>query len=131
MKKDIEIPKSEGVFIAIVLEYNEEFEFDDWNAYLINDLDTDLEMVFVVTEGYDTEKRTSKMRHAMPIVPKKSYAKIELMMEDVFKLNNKFSVSYFAESKLYDKKFIFNKNTINKKALRDIPHMEAKGVLMK
>jgi hypothetical protein len=131
MKKDIEIPKSEGVYIAIVLEYNKEFEFDDWNAYLINDLDTDLEMVFVVTEGYDTERRTSKMRHAMPVNPKKSYAKIELMMEDVFKLNNKFSLSYFAESKLYDKKFIFNKNTINKKALRDIPHMESKGVLMK
>jgi hypothetical protein len=53
------------------------------------------------------------------------------MMEDVFQLNNKFSVSYFSESKLYDKKFIFGKNTINKKALRDIPHMESKGVLMK
>jgi len=131
MKKDIEIPKSEGVYIAIVLEYNTEFEFDDWNAYLVNDLDTDLEMVFVVTEGYDTDRRTSKMRHAIPVIPKKSYAKIELMMEDVFELNNKFSVSYFAEAKLYDKKFIFSKNTINKKALRDIPHMESKGVLMK
>lgn len=131
MKKDIEIPKSEGVYIAIVLEYNTEFEFDDWNAYLINDLDTDLEMVFVVTEGYDTERRTSKMRHAMPIIYKKSFAKIELMMEDVFALNNKFSVSYFAEAKLYDKKYIFRENTINKKALRDIPHMELKGVLMK
>lgn len=131
MRKDIEIPKSEGVYIAIVLEYNPEYEFDDWNAYLINDLNTDLEMVFVVTEGYDTERRTSKMRHAMPIIPKQSYAKIELMMEDVFELNNKFSVSYFAEGKLYDKKYIFTKNSINKKALREIPHMEFKGVLMK
>ena len=131
MRKDIEIPVSEGVYVAIVLEYNPEYEFDDWNAYLINDLATDLEMVFVVTEGYSVDKRTSKMRHAMPVIPQKSYAKIELMMEDVFVLNNSFTISYFAEGKLYDKKVIFRKNTINKNALRDIPHMEYKGVLMK
>ncbi len=131
MRKDIEIPVSKGVYIAVVLEYNPEYEFDDWNAYLINDLETDLEMVFVVTEGYSEDKRTTKMRHAMPVIPKQSYAKIELMMEDVFSLNNSFSISYFAEAKLYDKKVVFRKNTINKKALRDIPHMEYKGVLLK
>jgi len=53
MKKDIEIPVVENVYVAVVKEWNEEFLARDWNSYIINDRDTAIEMVLVVTKGYD------------------------------------------------------------------------------
>ncbi len=40
MKKDIEIPKVENLFLAISQEYNEAFKSNDHYAYLINKKDT-------------------------------------------------------------------------------------------
>ena len=48
MKKDIFIPKVEGVYIAIVNEYNDVYKTQDWNAYIINDKDVDLDTVIIV-----------------------------------------------------------------------------------
>lgn len=131
MKNDIEIPKVEGVYIAIVNEYNTIYKTQDWNAYIINDKDVDLEMILIVTSGYSEEKITSTFRKKLDTLPKKSYAKIELLQEELFALNNTFKVSFFEGSKLFDKTFLFRKNTINLKALQPIPLMDAKGVLVK
>lgn len=131
MKKDITIPKVENVYIAVVNEYNDIYKTQDWNAYIINNKDVDLEMVLIVTSGYSEEKTTSIFRKKLDILPKKSYAKIELMQEDLFALNNTFKVSFFEGNTMYDKTFLFRKNTINLKALQPIPLMDVKGVLVK
>ncbi|WP_420570994.1 hypothetical protein [Kordia sp.] len=131
MKKDIEIPEVEGVYMAVVQEYNEIYKTDDWNAYIINEKEVDLEMVLVVSRGYDAERETSIMRHKLEKLPAKSYAKAEWMQEDVFELNNEFRVTFFEGGKMYDKKFLFRKNTINKNAFREIPLMNTKGILVK
>ena len=131
MKKDIEIPKVEGVYIAVVYEYNDIYKTNDWNAYIINDKDVDLEIVLIVTSGYNDEKITSTFRKKLDILPKKSYAKIELMQEALFALNNTFKVSFFEGNKMFDKTYVFRKNTINLKALQPIPLMDVKGVLVK
>lgn len=130
MKKDIEIPVVENVYIAIVKEWNEEFGGHDWNSYIINDRDTPIEMVFVVTKGYDTERKTSLLRHGIGKVEAKSSAKIEMIQEELFVMNNEFAVTFFAEAKLYDKKYLFRKNTINENAFRDLPVMKQRGVLV-
>ena len=66
MKKDIELPKVEGVSMAIVHEPDEDGEMS-WSAYLINARDVTLENVLVSSTGYgeiDGEHRaTSEMRH--------------------------------------------------------------------
>ena len=131
MKKDIEIPKVENVYIAIVNEYNDIYKSQDWNAYIINDKDVDLDMVIIVTGGYSEKKTTSTFRKKLDVLPKKSYAKIELMHEDLFALNNTFKVSFFEGNTMFDKTYLFRKNTINLKALQPLPLMEAKGVLVK
>lgn len=131
MKKDIEIPKVENVYVAVVREYNDTYKTDDWNAYIINDKDVTLEMLLIMTRGYDEKRATSTMRHKLEKLPPKSYAKIELMQEDVLALNNEFIVTYFEDNKMYDKSFVFRKNTINEKALQPIPLMEVRGVLVK
>lgn len=131
MKKDILIPKVEDVYIAIVNEYNDIYKTQDWNAYIINNKEVDLEMVLIVTSGYSEEKITSTFRKKIDKLPKKSYAKIELIQEELFALNNMFKVSFFEGNTMFDKTYLFRKNTINLQALQSIPLMEAKGVLVK
>lgn len=131
MKKDIEIPKVEDVYLAVVNEYNDIYKTQDWNAYIINDKDVDLEMILIVTSGFSEDKMTSIFRKKLDKLPKKSYAKIELMQEELFALNNQFKVSFFEGNTMFDKTYTFRKNTINLKALQEIPLMKAKGVLVK
>ena len=131
MKKDIHIPKVEDVYIAVVNEYNDVYKTRDWNAYIINDKDVDLDLVIIVTSGYSENKTTSVFRKKLDTLPKKSYAKIELMQEELFALNNTFKVSFFEGNTMFDKKYTFRKNTINLKALQSVPLMDAKGVLVK
>lgn len=130
MKKDIEIPKVEGVYVAVVTEFNDIYKTQDWNAYIINDKDVDLEVVLIVTSGYFDKKMTSIFRKKLDVLPKKSYAKIELMQEDLFALNNEFKVTFFEGNTMFEKTFLFKENTINDKALTTIPLMDAKGVLI-
>ena len=131
MKKDIQIPKVEDVYIAIVNEYNDIYKTQDWNAYIINDKEIDLEMVLILTSGYTEEKITSTFRKKIDTLPKKSYAKIELIQEELFALNNTFKVSFFEGNSMFDKTYLFRKNTINLKALQSVPLMSAKGVLVR
>ena len=131
MKKDIQIPKVKDVYIAIVKEFNDTHKTEDWNVYIINDKNVDLEMVIIVTKGYNATKITSTFRKRIDILPRKSYAKIEMIQEGLFALNNEFKVSFFVENKMFDKTYLFRKNTINEKALQSIPLIESRGVLVK
>ncbi|WP_370477560.1 hypothetical protein [Tamlana flava] len=131
MKKDIEIPKVEDLYVAVVNEYNEVYKTQDWNAYIINDKDVDLEMVLIVTSGYSETKKTATFRKKIDVLPKKSFAKIELMVEELFALNNSFKVSFFEGNQMFDKTYLFRKNTINLRALQPVPLMDVKGVLVK
>ena len=131
MKKDITIPEVKNVYVAVVNEFNEVYKTQDWNAYIINDKDVDLDVVLIVTNGFSEDKITSTFRKKLDKLPKKSYTKIELMQEDLFALNNQFKVTYFEGNRMFDKRYTFRKNTINLKALQSIPLMRAKGVLVK
>ncbi len=133
MKKDIQIPEVTEVFMAIVKEYNDIFQCEDWNAYIINNKDVDLEMVLVVSKGYDEEKltETSLLRHKIEKLPAKSFAKVELMQEEVLKLSNFFNVTFFVENAMFDKKYLFEKGTIKEASLRMIPLLNKRGILVK
>ncbi|WP_372917291.1 hypothetical protein [Salegentibacter sp.] len=131
MKKDIDIPEVKGVYLAAVKQFNKDFRAEEWNAYLINDRDDALEMVLIVSRGYSDKDQTSVMRHKIEKLPSKSFAKVEFLQEEVLALNNEFQVTFFAENKMFEKKFIFRKNTINEKALRELPLIPEKGILLK
>ena len=53
------------------------------------------------------------------------------MQEELFALNNTFKVSFFEGNTMFDKTYLFRKNTINLKALQTLPLMQVKGVLVK
>ena len=129
MKKDIHIPEVKDVYIAVVREYNETYKVFDWNAYIINNKSVCLDMVIIVTKGYSKDKITTTFRKKIDALPAKSFAKIEMIQEDVLSMNNVFNVSFFEDNKIYEKRFEFQKNTISESFLDDIPLMRLKGVL--
>lgn len=119
------------MYVAAVKEFNEEFRADEWNIYLINDSDTDLEMVLIVSRGYDKKRETSVMRHKIEKLPSRNFAKIEFIQDEVLALNNEFRISYFLDSRMYDKKFTFAVNSIKDSALEEIPLIPKNGILAK
>lgn len=130
MKKDIKIPQVVDVLMAIVHEYNDEFKCFDWNAYLINQQENSLEMVMIVAKGFEEEKSTAVMRKTIEHLPSKSFALIEMIPEEVLQLNNEFQVSFFSNNKLYDKTYLFAKNTVSVKNIEMIPVLNKKGIVV-
>lgn len=131
MKKDIQIPEVTDVEIAVAYEYNDIYNTNDWNVYIINNKNIDLEMVVIVSQGFSEKKTTSLMRKKLDILPANSYAKIEFMQPELFALNNRFQVTFFADNKLFDKTFLFEQNTVKEGALRMIPELKKRGILAK
>lgn len=129
MKKDIEIPIVKDVHVAIVHEWNTDMLNKNWNAYLINNRNSSIEMAIVVSKGYNETQKTATMRHGLGTIEAKSFKKIEPLQEEIFVLNNEFFLTFFADNKLYEKKFMFKKNTINQKNLTPVLLIDKEGVL--
>jgi hypothetical protein len=130
MRKDIDIPQVKNLSMAIVSQYNEEFQCEDWYAYLINTSDKNLDLVLIVSKGFneDIGKETSLMRHKIESLPAHSAAKVELLQEDLLdKMDNLFNVTYFCESKMYDKQFEFKRGSVNKDSLNTISEVGHPG----
>ncbi|WP_299014969.1 hypothetical protein [uncultured Polaribacter sp.] len=131
MKKDIKIPEVTNVEMAIVYEFNDIYNTNDWNVYLINNKNVDLEMVVIVSQGFSDTKTTSLLRKKVEKLPANSFAKIELIQPELFALNNRFQVTFFEENTLYEKTFLFKENTVKEGALRTIDAIKKRGVLAK
>jgi len=133
MRKDIHPPKVEGIAMAVVRESDEEGE-DGWHVYLINRTDQTIENVLIRSRGYgelDGEPRkTSEMRHFLDTLAPKSWARVELIVEDVFALSNQYWLSYYVGAKLFDKKYIFLAGSIEESNFTTIPLMDKRGVMI-
>ncbi len=99
MKKDIQIPEVTEVEMAVVYEYNDLYKTDDWNVYIVNNKKIALEMMVIVSQGFSETKTTSLIRKKLDVLPANSFAKIEFIQPELFKLNNRFQVTFF-EGKL-------------------------------
>ena len=131
MKKDIIIPEVSGIEMAIVYEYNNIYDTNDWNVYLVNNSDARLEMVVIVSKGYGSKKISSVMRKKIDVLDAHSFAKVEWMQPELFKITNLFQVTFFINNRLYDKAFTFKENTIKEGGLRMIPEIKKRGILAK
>ena len=135
MKADITIPEVENVFLAAIPEWSDDFMEKVWNVYLVNDSDFNLDGVMVVSKAFGTldgeMKKTALLRHAFVQVPSVSVVKVEMIEKSVLALNNEFMVTYFIGNTLYDKKFIFRKNTINEETTEEVPILFVEGVIVR
>tara|TARA_B110001454_G_scaffold216115_1_gene238801 strand:- start:221 stop:616 length:396 start_codon:yes stop_codon:yes gene_type:complete len=131
MKKDIQIPEVTDVEMAVVYEFNDLYQTDDWNVYIINNKNIDLEMMVIVSQGFSETKTTSLIRKKLDKLPANSFAKIEFIQPELFKLNNRFQVTFFEGNTLYEKTFIFKENTVKEGALRMIKEIKKRGIIAK
>ena len=131
MKKDIQVPEVTDVEMAVVYEFNDLYQTDDWNVYIINNKNVDLEMMVIVSQGFSETKTTSLIRKKLDKLPANSFAKIEFIQPALFKLNNRFQVTFFEGNTLYEKTFIFKENTIKEGALRMIKEIKKRGIIAK
>jgi hypothetical protein len=135
MQKDIKIPEVKNVFMAAVKEWSDDFLADIWNVYLVNDSDEDLHDIMVVSKAFGTlngeMRKTSLMRHALVEMPAVSAVKIEMIEDSVRALNNEFMLTFFVGNTLYDKKYTFIANSINEKAVEEVPHLWKPGVIIR
>lgn len=129
MKKDIEIPIVKAVYIALIQEWNDDFLEMTWNAYLINDGSLPIELVFVVSKGYDGDLKTATMRHRMEALGAKSYQKLEFVQKEILDLTNEFYVTYYLHGQLHEKRFVFEKGSVSEANLTQIPLFETIGIL--
>lgn len=134
MKKDITVPEVKNVHVAVVKQTNKQGE-QEWNAYIINNQNQMIEGVMITSKGYEVEgnqkiTRTSVLRHVIGNVPAKTAAKIELVNEQVFAINNEYWVTFFENNQLMEKKYTFMAHVICDELLEDLPVMSDKGVLI-
>ncbi len=134
MKKDINIPVVQGIYIAAVLEFNNKQE-GSWVIYLINDLEVMIEGVMITSKGHEDMEgkvlRTASMRHRIGNLPFKTAVKVEMIDSQVFEIFNEYWVTFFQENKVMEKKFTFGPHTIDKEFLEELPVMNQKGVIIK
>lgn len=132
MKKDIEIPPVENVTLAIAREKNIIQQYE-WKVYLINNNPFAIENTLVASKGYGEKngetQRTSTLRHFLETVPAQSTAVVEAIDPSVFHLNNEYWVSYYVDTTIYDKKFVFVPDTICDANITLIKELQLEGVL--
>ncbi len=133
MKKDIKIPKVEGIAVAVVHELNEK-NVEVWNAYLINQKPELIEGVLVSTRGYGLKEgekvKTSVLRHFLDEIPANNYKKIEIITDELITVSNEFWVSFYLNKKMYDKKYVFLAGSISTDHFVDLPVIGKRGVMI-
>jgi len=133
MKKDLPVNIVEGISIAVVLEHDTPSE-KSWNVYLVNEKDVLLQNVFVSSKGYGLkdgkEVKTTTLRHFLGDVEAGKAVKIEAIDIQVFGLTNEYWLSYYINSTIYDKKYIFLPESIVDENLTRVPLVDRPGIVI-
>ncbi|MBF0694528.1 MAG: hypothetical protein IR153_05680 [Flavobacterium sp.] len=135
MRKDIEIPEVENVFMAAVQEWSDDFMANVWVVYLVNDSDFRLDGVMAVSKAFGTidgeMRKTSLLRHAFQEIQPVTAVKVEMIEDSVLALNNEFMVTFFIDNKLYDRKYIFKANSFTAENIEEVPLLFKDGILIR
>jgi len=132
MKKDIEIPEVKNVTLAVVREKNI-LNQDEWKVFIINKNTHPIENTLVASQGYGEkegeQQRTSTLRHFLETVPAEGFAMVEPIDPSLFHLNNEYWVSYYVDTQIYDRRFVFVPESICEENLTFIKELAMEGVL--
>lgn len=133
MLKDIKQESYEGVAVAVVHELNDETEMV-WNVYAINYTQHQMHGVLVSSKGYGIidgeEKKTSALRHFLDEIPALSYVKIEPIQAELFLISNEYWMSYYIQDKIYERKYVFEPNSIIEEKLETVSLLNKPGILL-
>lgn len=133
MLKDIDFKKVTD--IAMVAIPNTEEGANDWKIYLINLREEAITGVMVSSVGYGTvdgkEVKTSALRQLIERIEPNGYFAVELITTELKELSNQFWVSFWLDGELFDRKYVFVKESINEEFMTDIPVLNTRGVMIK
>lgn len=133
MLKDIQEESLDGVGVALVKEPNAEGELV-WNVYAVNYSMLQIEGVLVSSKGYGNingeAKATSVLRTFLDTIDALDYRKIEPIQEELFVLTNEYWLSYYAEGKMYERKYIFAENSVLEENLEKVGLINMPGILL-
>jgi hypothetical protein len=135
MKKDIDFLPVEGVQVVIARKKHL-LDGYDWQVFIINRNPVPIHSVFVTSKGYSKPEKegelqkTSILRHFFASLEPDAHEVVETIMPDVFHLTNEFWVSYYIDSQIFDKKFLFVPDSIREDHLVTIPLLDGlEGIL--
>ena len=100
MRKDIEVPKAENVYVVAVKEWDDEFTGQDWNIYVVNDREDEISMVLVMSRGESDDRKTSTLRLDLGDIQSKSSGKVEFITTEVLGFTNEYLITFFSKNKL-------------------------------
>ncbi|MEY4216241.1 MAG: hypothetical protein RLZZ68_697 [Bacteroidota bacterium] len=126
------IPKVEGVFLALL----EEKDNAEYAVYLVNDRKDIMEGIIVTSVGFGENLqsgealKTATLRHSLEVLLPEEYAKIELIVPEVFGLYNEYWVSFWVDEVLYDKKFLFLPDSIKIEDFTVLPKFNKRGIFL-
>ncbi len=135
MREELKGPKVEKIAVAVVQQLNEQNE-KVYNVYLLNLSDKIIEGVMISSRGYgrniktNEEVKTAMLRHSIEVLLPNEAAKIEPIIEEVFGITNEYWVSFWNDSVMYDKKYIFVAESISEENMKEIPILGVKGVMI-
>lgn len=134
MIKDINFEKVEDLALA-VLPIAEEDGEEVWKVYVINLKKDPIEKVMVSSKGYGPkegkEVKTSTLRHFFEIIYAEDYALLEILPDEVTDLNNEFWVSFWYKDVMYDKKYVFVRESLTPDNFTQVPILNKPGVMIK
>lgn len=131
MRKDIDIPQVENVHIVAVKEWNEELTDQFWNVYVVNNRKEEISMVLVISRGNSDDRKTSTIRQNLGDIQPQASSKVEFIANEVLEFTNEYLVTFFAGNTLFERKFIFESNSISDEKVVPIPVLANDGILAK
>ena len=129
MKKDIEIPKPEGLFLVTVRVFHEELGEYVWDVFLLNAGRNTMETIMIVLRGYTADKKTSVMRRRLEELTPGSFARLEFLREELLDFQNEYLVTWFEGNVMYEKNFLLGPGEIREDQLSFIEQIGSEGIL--
>jgi hypothetical protein len=138
MLKDIPELRVEDVALAVVPDVaagEAPNEHTVWDVFLINLKKQPIHGILVSSKGYGSlageEVRTSELRHFIEELEPMSAALVEPIDRQVFGLNNEYWVSFYIDSTIYDRKYLFLPESILVDNFSQIPVLNKTGVMIR
>jgi hypothetical protein len=133
MKKDIIIKDASDIAIAIVPEKNEHDE-THWTVYFFNFKETPIENVLInasasgVVDG--VEKETANVRFLIEKLGPLDYRKIEAILPEALRINNRYWVSYYEGTEIFEKKFLIAADSHTPDNFMMVPFLNKPGLIV-
>jgi hypothetical protein len=136
MLKDIDFKKVTDLALAVVPDTENGIAVaDQWKVYLINLRKEPISSIMVSSQGYGNvdgkEVKTSAIRQFIEHLGGQQYIAVEIITEELKQLSNQFWVSFWLNGQLYDKKYVFVRESINEEFYTHIPLLDTKGVMIR